>query len=353
MKQFGVCNSKHYSNEKIYILLIAMFLVNGANGQSCLPERITFTTQTQIDSFQINYPNCTLLEGNVTISGDDITNLNGISVLTSIGGNLTIGSYYFANSDLVTLSGLEGLISVGGSLHVRGNDVLTSLNGLNNMISIGGGLVIDGNNGLNDQLSDLTGLNSLGSIGGGLYIGEYLSGGNHSLTSLNGLESLTSIGGALYIIGNHSLTNIAGLQNINAGSINGLSIARNMSLSNCEVQGICDYLANPHGYINVWGNATGCNSFAEVEAACAAVSVEDINNHNLVSIYPNPASDELTIESPATGVLSILNLNGQQLLIQEITGPKTQLDISNLPFGVYLVKLVGEKGVQVGKFVKQ
>jgi hypothetical protein len=38
-----------------------------AYSQGCLPEGITFTTQAQIDSFQINYPGCNAVEGNVII----------------------------------------------------------------------------------------------------------------------------------------------------------------------------------------------------------------------------------------------------------------------------------------------
>jgi len=32
---------------------------------------------------------------------------------------------------------------------------------------------------------------------------------------------------------------------------------------------------------------------------------------------------------------------------------KTTIDISGLKSGVYVVKVVGEKGVQVGKFIRQ
>ena len=35
--------------------------------QSCLPGGITFTTQAQIDSFPINYPGCSEIEGFVEI----------------------------------------------------------------------------------------------------------------------------------------------------------------------------------------------------------------------------------------------------------------------------------------------
>jgi hypothetical protein len=47
-----------------------------------------------------------------------------------------------------------------------------------------------------------------------------------------------------------------------------------------------------------------------------------------------------------------MNLSGQQLITRQITEPKTQIDISTLPSGVYIVKVIGEKGVQVGKFLK-
>jgi len=70
----------------LFALLIPAFLTS----QPCLPEGITFTTQAQIDSFQINYPNCTEIEGNIDIGdweGTDIDNLNALSVLTSIGGD--------------------------------------------------------------------------------------------------------------------------------------------------------------------------------------------------------------------------------------------------------------------------
>jgi hypothetical protein len=77
------------------------------------------------------------------------------------------------------------------------------------------------------------------------------------------------------------------------------------------------------------------------------------SNTNPLKIFPNPSNNNITIETPAKGQLSILNLHGQQLITRQLTELKTQLDISNLPFGVYLVKLVGEKGVQVGKFIKQ
>ena len=79
----------------------------------------------------------------------------------------------------------------------------------------------------------------------------------------------------------------------------------------------------------------------------------DIITRNRIKVFPNPASNTITIETPNKGSLSIHNISGQQLLQQTITEPTTTIDISILPSGVYLVKVFGENGVQVGKFVKQ
>jgi len=170
------------------------------------------------------------------------------------------------------------------------------------------------------------------------------------------LNSLTFIGGGLDISTNPSLTSLTGLDNIDAGSIIGLSIYHNDSLSTCEVQSICDYLANPIDTIDIHDNASGCDSIAEVEAACALISVNDIANDNAVSIYPNPSSTLITIEtSPALNKsqLSILDVHGHELTSRQITEPKTQIDIIDLPSGVYFVRVTNDWSVGVGKIVKK
>jgi photosystem II stability/assembly factor-like uncharacterized protein len=84
------------------------------------------------------------------------------------------------------------------------------------------------------------------------------------------------------------------------------------------------------------------------------VGINNLNqNASTLTVYPNPTSNTITIETLAKGPIFILNLGGQQLLQQEITEPTTAIDVSGLPSGVYVVKVVGEKGVQVGKFIKQ
>ena len=221
----------------------------------CLPEGIYFSTQEEIDNFQTNYPGCTEIDGGVTISGNDITNLSGLSVLTSIAGGLEIVNNY----TLTTLNGLEG-ISALHYLLIANNPVLSDLSGLDNLSSTEGAIGIW----LNESLTSLDGLGNLTSIGGFMEIAM-----NNTLTHLDGLENLTTIGGYLYIYFNTSLISISGLENIDAASIDSLSVIFNPLLSVCDVESICNYLAAPNGTIEIHDNAPGCNSQMEVEEACA------------------------------------------------------------------------------------
>ena len=72
--------------KNLTLLILALLVIQiSAFSQPCLPDGITFNTQTQIDNFQINFPNCTEIEGGVKVEGNDITNLDGLNVISSIG----------------------------------------------------------------------------------------------------------------------------------------------------------------------------------------------------------------------------------------------------------------------------
>ncbi|MDD5570645.1 MAG: T9SS type A sorting domain-containing protein [Bacteroidales bacterium] len=72
-------------------------------------------------------------------------------------------------------------------------------------------------------------------------------------------------------------------------------------------------------------------------------------------IFPNPACNQIcveTIENHINGSVYITNINGQELIRQQIKDSKTQINISNLPSGIYFVKLVTDKTVEVRKIIK-
>jgi hypothetical protein len=76
----------------------------------------------------------------------------------------------------------------------------------------------------------------------------------------------------------------------------------------------------------------------------------------LLIIYPNPSSGIVTIETPslsAQSQLTILNVEGQNILTQQVTQSRTLIDVSNLPNGVYIVRIVSDGITGEGKFVKK
>jgi hypothetical protein len=267
--------------KKLLLTVLTFLIFESVKSQSCLPKGITFSTQAQIDNFSINYPGCTDIEGYVCILGSDITNLNGLSSLSSVEGGL----YIYDNPILSSFIGLDNLSSVGENLIITENSNLTSLSGLDNLTSVGGELGID----FNLALTSLSGLDNLSSVEGDLYVYD-----NSVLTSLSGLENLRSVGGDLTIVNNESLTSLTGLDNFNYSTITGLAIHKCPNLSICEVKSVCDYLDN-RGTATITKNAPGCNSVDEVEAACMAVPVEEVLPNGVIEIqvFPNPTNDIL------------------------------------------------------------
>ncbi len=70
-------------------------------------------------------------------------------------------------------------------------------------------------------------------------------------------------------------------------------------------------------------------------------------------IYPNPASDHITIESSTSCSVDIYHITGQQVLSTQVV-PSGQIDISGLKDGVYIVKCKGTDGTSaVTKIIKQ
>ncbi|MFK5855094.1 MAG: T9SS type A sorting domain-containing protein [Bacteroidota bacterium] len=188
--------------KKISFLIIIVFLIQTkVSSQSCLPDGITFNSQAEIDSFQVNYPNCSDIEGSVTISGDDITNLVGLNSLNSIGGGLTIEQ----NPILSNLTGLDNLESINMSLVLDENESLTTLTGLNSLTYIGGLLVLNENS----MLSSIAMLNKVTFIGGQITVWN-----NEALLNFTGLENITTISGSVDIVGNSSLLSLSGFNNL-------------------------------------------------------------------------------------------------------------------------------------------
>lgn len=78
-----------------------------------------------------------------------------------------------------------------------------------------------------------------------------------------------------------------------------------------------------------------------------------------VVIKPNPAVNNIAIsglsEMGIINKVEILNMNGQNVYEQTINQEKSEveLNVSQLPQGVYILKVATENGQEVQKFVKE
>ena len=94
------------------------------------------------------------------------------------------------------------------------------------------------------------------------------------------------------------------------------------------------------------------NTTSTVMCWPASVSNAESEKSNIL-IYPNPATDELTIKTDEQyNSYTISNNLGQQMLQADLQVKETKLSIKSLPSGIYYLSLEGESGTAVRKFVK-
>jgi len=224
------------------------------------------------------------------------------------------------------LDGLENLASLGGMFQIKNNSTLINLSPLSNLIAVNGLEIIN----------------------------------NNSLTDLTGLDNLYNDWGNLVIKDNELLNSLMVLGSMNPESIENLLISNNGSLSECNVQSICDYLLAPNGVVEIHDNASGCNSLEEITETCWT-SINEIEVSDLFSITPNPNSGKATllfdISEPELVNCEILRISGSRIrqVLNKFFTPgihDLDVDLSDLPPGIYFCSLRTRGRVQTIKCIK-
>ncbi|MBL0032047.1 MAG: T9SS type A sorting domain-containing protein [Bacteroidetes bacterium] len=83
------------------------------------------------------------------------------------------------------------------------------------------------------------------------------------------------------------------------------------------------------------------------------VEVSEASNSFDFNIYPNPASEKITIELPFNkkSKVQIINVVGEVILEEEITSSKT-ISIENIASGIYFARIINDNNFSsVRKFV--
>lgn len=170
-------------------------------------------------------------------------------------------------------------------------------------------------------------------------------GGGVTSSCPNGIRDMIVFNGGLYIVGD--FTQVGSVNTINVAKWNGsqwtgLGIDHNDEFVNC---------------IEVYNNKIYVGTFdyshSHIFRYDGPAGVDEINNHIGVSIFPNPATDNIRLEIPLESEVEILNIEGQ--IIKTIAADENHfsIDISGLTRGMYFVRVKNVSGIVIEKFIKE
>ncbi|MFH2094850.1 MAG: T9SS type A sorting domain-containing protein [Bacteroidota bacterium] len=103
--------------------------------------------------------------------------------------------------------------------------------------------------------------------------------------------------------------------------------------------------------IDPWGQSK--TEIFSVYAKNCGTGIHETTGAGKAAIYPNPANTTLFVQGKGIQHIVLSDLSGKDLITQPCTGSKTELDVSGLARGIYIVKVVTEKGVVSEKVVLQ
>jgi len=153
-----------------------------------------------------------------------------------------------------------------------------------------------------------------------------------------------SIKGATYQWQQNSGTGFTNLSNAGAFSgvttptltVTGVSTSMNNYIYRCLLS-------------NTWGCADTTTS------AQLALGIDNILTPEMISIYPNPANNIVSIELPyaGNGNITLLNEVGQVIITSAITDKINDIDLTHLPTGIYLTRIQIDEQTIYKKIIKR
>ncbi|HEY9116153.1 MAG TPA: T9SS type A sorting domain-containing protein [Bacteroidales bacterium] len=121
-----------------------------------------------------------------------------------------------------------------------------------------------------------------------------------------------------------------------------------------------------HEITVTWGNTPGMAYVIvneSLELGCSAVDtlavtiddctgIEDFSKDNKLSIFPNPATDFISIKSQVKIIsVSILNSEAKILLSEEVNGYESKMNTADLKAGMYFIRVLSENETIIKKLV--
>jgi gliding motility-associated-like protein len=180
--------------KSILALLFAVVFISAF--AQCPTGDVVLSTQGQVNQFINDYPNCTTINGDLTIEGT-VGDISGLTNLVHVQGDLKI-----EDSSLNTIN-LNSLTTVDGGLRVTQNSQLTSVQ-FNNVSIADGGIDIS----LNVNLITIAGMDLVEEV---LYL---QISNNYNLVTIPSFTNLVTVYSSISFSENESLVAFSGFDNL-------------------------------------------------------------------------------------------------------------------------------------------
>lgn len=357
--------------KKIYSFLLLFVLLGfqchfTSFGQTYTGNVEVFT-QAEVDSFgALGY---TRIDGSIRIGNpyefqpNDITNLQPLLGLSVVDTGL-----FISNCSILNLNGLDSIKSVQ-VLDLMTNNYLQSIDALSQLdtvynlwITFCSSLVnLNGLESLttienhcdiyiNNSLQSLDGLDNLTSVGGFFRIAQ-----NDNINSIEALGELTSIGSDLNIQENDVLETLNGLENLT--TVADLIVNQNPNLEDfCALTYLVDNVGINGDYEALENSFNPTLTMLENGICSSTIGIQEAEYDFSVTLSPNPTTGNIALnfETEEPKNLEVVNQLGQRIYtIENITSPNFNLNLNDVPQGIYTVVLQLENNKQSFKVVKQ
>lgn len=110
--------------------------------------------------------------------------------------------------------------------------------------------------------------------------------------------------------------------------------------------GFCE--SEPGTYTQILTDENGCDSLLILNLTYQ-VSLNDVEEENNISFYPNPTSSEIIFTTNIEQI-EVIDMTGKRLMI---FNHEKQINIEALPSGIYYLRLINDKKVTTKKVIKQ
>lgn len=310
-----------------------MFLTVICQGtsQTCTPFGLFLTTQAELDSFAVNHPNCTEVEGYIflqQVPGGNITDISALSNIEKIGENFVI-----ENLDQITdLSVLSNLKEVR-DLTIR-NCAVVNIS-LPQLTTITGTLTIDDNQQLNhidfEELENcgtihISECNSLVNISSFNKIQVLESIGlreNLQLEEVDGFSLLNTVKNYFSVSKNERLYNLKGFESVD--SVGQLLLYQNNLFHDYSDLKNIDYVGSKI-FIGANNNLLNLNFLSNIQNSLDKLIISE--NYFLTSLE---GLEKMTTIEEELVISDNYNITNIKALQNTVLDPVAELEIENNP----------------------